>query len=210
MDFGNQRDDFSIFAQNVMMKLVFATNNEHKLEEIRAMVSDSIEIVGLKEIGCHEDIEETERTLEGNAQIKSDYVHAKFGLNCFADDTGLEVEALGGAPGVYSARYAGEKASFQDNVDKLLDALKNRENRNARFRTVISLKMGDNQHFFEGVCDGEITREMHGNEGFGYDPVFRPKGSELTFAQMSMDEKARISHRGKATEKLIAFLNERS
>jgi XTP/dITP diphosphohydrolase len=192
------------------MKLVFATNNRHKLEEIRALVSDSIHIVGLHDIGCHDEIEETETTLEGNAKIKSDYVHDKFDLNCFADDTGLEVEALGGAPGVYSARYAGENVSFRDNVDKLLDNLKYEDNRKARFRTVISLILGEKQYFFEGICEGEITRQMHGEKGFGYDPIFRPLGSELTFAEMSMDEKGRISHRGKATEKLIDFLNERS
>ena len=190
------------------MKLVFATNNRHKLEEIRAMVADSIEIVGLNEIGCHEEIDETESTLEGNAKIKSDYVYDKFGLNCFADDTGLEVEALGGAPGVYSARYAGENATFRDNVEKLLEAMSETDNRSARFRTVISLKLGDQQHFFEGICEGEITRQMKGSEGFGYDPIFKPKGGELTFAEMNMEEKGRISHRGIATEKLIAFLNQ--
>lgn len=192
------------------MKLVFATNNKHKLEEIRAMLSDKIDVKGLAEIGCNEDIEESENTLEGNAQIKSDYVYNKFGINCFADDTGLEVEALDGAPGVYSARYAGEKASFQDNVDKLLNALKDTNNRRARFRTVISLKIGEQQHFFEGICEGQITREMQGNEGFGYDPVFKPNESERTFAQMSMEEKGRISHRGQATEKLISFLNKQA
>lgn len=192
------------------MKLVFATNNRHKLEEIRALVSDSIQIAGLHDIGCHDEIEETETTLEGNAKIKSDYVRHKFDLNCFADDTGLEVEALGGAPGVYSARYASENASFRDNVDKLLDDLKDEGNRKARFRTVISLILLDQQYFFEGICEGEITREVHGEKGFGYDPIFRPEGSELTFAEMSMDEKGRISHRGKATEKLITFLNDQS
>lgn len=190
------------------MKLVFATNNSHKLEEIRALVNHPIQIVGLNEIGCDDEIEETESTLEGNARIKSDYVYNKFGLNCFADDTGLEVDALGGAPGVYSARYAGEKASFQDNVDKLLVALKDAENRSARFRTVISLKVGEKQLFFEGICEGEITRKIRGTDGFGYDPIFKPNESELTFAQMSMEEKGRISHRGKATQKLITFLND--
>lgn len=189
------------------MKLVFATNNKHKLEEIQALVDKSLDIVGLNDIGCHEEIEETASTLEGNAKIKSDHVYDTFGLNCFADDTGLEVDAIGGAPGVYSARYAGEKATFQDNVDKLLKALQNFENRKARFRTVISLKMGEQQYFFEGVCEGHITRKMYGSEGFGYDPIFRPKGSALTFAEMSMEEKGRLSHRGKATQKLIAFLN---
>jgi XTP/dITP diphosphohydrolase len=173
------------------------------------MVSDSLEIVGLKDIGCLEDIEETENTLEGNAKIKSDFVYDNYGLNCFSDDTGLEVDALNGAPGVYSARYAGENASFDDNVDKLLDALQNKENRRARFRTVISLKIGESQFFFEGICQGEITRERQGEEGFGYDPIFKPEGSELTFAEMSMQQKSLISHRGLATDKLIAFLNNR-
>lgn len=191
------------------MKLVFATNNRHKLEEIRSMVSDSLEIVGLKEIGCLDDIEETENTLEGNAKIKSDFVYDNYGLNCFSDDTGLEVDALNGAPGVYSARYAGENASFDDNVDKLLGALQEKDNRRARFRTVISLKIGENQYFFEGICQGEITRERQGEEGFGYDPIFKPEGSELTFAEMSMQQKSLISHRGLATDKLIAFLNNR-
>ena len=191
------------------MKLVFATNNKHKLEEIQALVDKSLDIVGLNDIGCHEEIEETASTLEGNAKIKSDHVYDKFGLNCFADDTGLEVDAIGGAPGVYSARYAGEKATFQDNVDKLLRALQNFENRKARFRTVISLKMGEQQYFFEGICEGHITREMNGSEGFGYDPIFRPEGSALTFAEMSMEEKGRLSHRGEATQKLIAFLNRK-
>ena len=141
----------------------------------------------------HEEIDETESTLEGNAKIKSDYVFDKFGLNCFADDTGLEVEALGGAPGVYSARYAGDNATFQDNVDKLLDAMRDSDNRKARFRTVISLKLGDRQHFFEGICEGEITRQMKGVQGFGYDPIFKPKGSELTFAEMNMKEIFRLT-----------------
>ena len=200
--------EFHYFCLKLSMKLVFATNNKHKLEEIRALVSDSIQIVGLQDIGCHDEIDETENTLEDNAKIKSDYVYDKFGLNCFADDTGLEVEALDGAPGVFSARYAGENATFRDNVDKLLNALQGIENRRARFRTVISLKLGEEQYFFEGICEGEITREVRGTEGFGYDPIFRPDESELTFAQMSMEDKGRISHRGKATEKLISFLNE--
>ena len=157
------------------MRLVFATNNKHKLEEISSMVSDSIEIVGLQDIGCHEEIDETEITLEGNAKIKSDHVRRKFGLDCFADDTGLEVEALGGAPGVFSARYAGEKATFQDNVEKLLNALKDADNRNARFRTVISLRLGEEQYFFEGICEGEITREAQGTGGLRIRSGFQAK-----------------------------------
>ena len=190
------------------MKLVFATNNKHKLKEIRALVPDQIEVLSLADIGCYDEIEETAKTLEGNARIKSDHVYYKYGVSCFADDTGLEVDALDGAPGVYSARYAGEEATFQDNVDKLLHALDREENRRARFRTVISLKLGDDQHYFEGVCEGEITREMHGSEGFGYDPIFKPVESDLTFAQMSMEDKGDISHRGRAVKKLIEFLNK--
>ena len=190
------------------MKLVFATNNKHKLEEVRAMLSDRFNVVGLDDIGCREEIEETESTLEGNAKIKSDFVSENYHLDCFADDTGLEVEALGGAPGVYSARYAGDKATFQDNVEKLLDVLKGETNRRARFRTVISLKIDEKQHFFEGICDGEITDKQSGTEGFGYDPVFRPVGSKLTFAEMDMAEKSKISHRGLAVQKLVDFLND--
>jgi XTP/dITP diphosphohydrolase len=192
------------------MKLVFATNNRHKLEEVRSMLSDRITVVGLEEIGCNEEIEETENTLEGNAKIKSDFISDRHHLDCFADDTGLEVEVLGGAPGVYSARYAGENASFEDNVDKLLSALEGQTNRKARFRTVISLKMDGKQYFFEGVCSGEITREASGEKGFGYDPVFRPAGSHQTFAEMSADQKNLISHRGLAVKKLVDFLNQMS
>ena len=190
------------------MKLVFATNNKHKLEEVRSMLSARFKLVRLEEIGCREEIEETEATLEGNAKIKSDFISQRYHLDCFADDTGLEVEALNGAPGVYSARYAGEDASFQDNIDKLLSELYGETNRKARFRTVISLKLDGRQHFFEGICEGEITEEPSGNKGFGYDPVFRPIGSKLTFAEMDMDQKSRISHRGLAVQKLVRFLNE--
>ena len=190
------------------MKLVFATNNKHKLEEVRSMLSARFKLVGLEEIGCREEIEETEATLEGNAKIKSDFISQRYQLDCFADDTGLEVEALNGAPGVYSARYAGEDASFKDNMDKLLSELHGETNRKARFRTVISLKLGEKQYFFEGICEGEITEEPSGNKGFGYDPVFRPIGSKLTFAEMDMDQKSRISHRGLAVQKLVRFLNE--
>jgi XTP/dITP diphosphohydrolase len=190
------------------MKLVFATNNKHKLEEVRSMLSDRFTIVGLEDIGCREEIEETESTLEGNSKIKSDFVSKNYSLDCFADDTGLEVEALDGAPGVYSARYAGENATFEDNVNKLLTELRGESNRRARFRTVISLKLEGKQYFFEGVCNGEITVKPAGEKGFGYDPVFRPEGSQLTFAEMDMQQKSRISHRGKAVQKLVTFLNE--
>ena len=190
------------------MKLVFATNNKYKLEEVRSMLSNRITVVGLEDLGCHEEIEETETSLEGNAKIKSDFINRRFGLDCFADDTGLEVEALDGAPGVYSARYAGEEASFKDNVDKLLSELHGELNRRARFRTVISLNLDGRQYFFEGICDGEITERPSGEKGFGYDPVFRPEGSQLTFAEMHMDEKSLISHRGRAVQKLVRFLNQ--
>ena len=189
------------------MKLVFATNNTHKLQEVRSMLSEGIELLSLSDIGCKEDIEETADTLEGNAQIKSDFVSDRFELDCFADDTGLEVEALEGAPGVYSARYAGAEATFQDNVQKLLNELAGVRNRKARFRTVISLKLEGKQYFFEGVCEGAITESPSGSEGFGYDPIFRPHGSGLTFAEMDRHQKNTVSHRGLAVRKLVEFLN---
>ena len=189
------------------MKLVFATNNKHKLEEVRSMLRSEFELLSLNDIGCDEDIEETEDTLEGNAKIKSDFIKDKFGKNCFADDTGLEVEALNGAPGVYSARYAGSNPSFQDNVNKLLEEMQGVENRKARFRTVISLTLNNEQYFFEGICEGEITKKQSGEQGFGYDPVFSPFGTDLTFAEMSLEDKSKISHRGIAVREFVAFLN---
>ena len=189
------------------MKLVFATNNKHKLEEVSSMLSDRFQLLGLEDIGCREEIEETEDTLEGNARLKTDFVSERYHLDCFADDTGLEVDVLDGAPGVYSARYAGEHVTYEDNVKKLLTELKGQTDRRARFRTVISLKLDGKQHFFEGSCEGVITEEPSGEKGFGYDPVFRPLGSERTFAEMSMEQKAQISHRGLAVNKLVEFLN---
>jgi len=188
------------------MKLVFATNNKHKLEEVKGLLSKDIEVLTLNEINCHEDIEETAETLEGNAKIKSDHVKIHYGFDCFADDTGLEVEALNGAPGVYSARYAGEEATFEDNVQKILGAMKGVENRKARFRTVISLYLNNKQLFFEGICDGFIEEAVSGTKGFGYDPVFRPKGADKTFAEMDLNEKGLISHRGLAVKKLVEYL----
>lgn len=188
------------------MKLVFATNNQHKLSEVQDLLPPGIEVVTLKDIKCHEDIEETAETLEGNAKIKSDHIRINYGFDCFADDTGLEVEALEGAPGVYSARYAGEEATFDDNVQKLLGAMKGVENRKARFRTVISLYLDQKQLFFEGICDGFIEEAASGVKGFGYDPIFRPKGSDKTFAEMDLNEKGLISHRGLAVKKLIEYL----
>lgn len=188
-----------------MKDLVFATHNAHKLEELRAILKD-YNILGLNDINCHEDIVEDADTLDGNAKIKADFVTDNFHIDCFADDTGLEVDALDGAPGVYSARYAGEGCSYQDNVNKLLEALKGVENRKARFRTVIALNLNGEQYLFEGKVEGVITREQHGEKGFGYDPIFLPDGFEQTFAEMPLDLKNKISHRGKATQKLIQFL----
>lgn len=188
-----------------MKDLVFATHNAHKLEEIRAILNE-YNILGLNDINCHTDIIEDANTLEGNAIIKANFVTDNYNINCFADDTGLEVESLGGAPGVYSARYAGENCSYQDNVIKLLDALKNIENRKARFRTVIALNLDGKQYTFEGIVNGIITKEQHGEKGFGYDPIFLPDGYDMTFAEMPLEVKNKISHRGIATQKLIEFL----
>ena len=188
-----------------MKDLVFATHNAHKLEELRAILKD-FNILGLNDINCHEDIVEDADTLDGNAKIKANYVTDKFHINCFADDTGLEVDALNGAPGVYSARYAGEGCTYQDNVNKLLEALKNVENRKARFRTVIALNLDGKQYLFEGKVEGIITKEQHGEKGFGYDPILLPDGFDQTFAEMPMEIKNKISHRGRATQKLIEFL----
>lgn len=188
-----------------MKDLVFATHNAHKLEEIRAILKE-YNILGLNDINCHTDIIEDASTLEGNAIIKANFVTNNYNINCFADDTGLEVEALDGAPGVYSARYAGENCSYQDNVIKLLDALKDIENRKARFRTVIALNLDGKQYTFEGIVNGIITKEQHGEKGFGYDPIFLPDGYDMTFAEMPLEIKNKISHRGIATQKLIEFL----
>lgn len=190
-----------------MKKLVFASNNAHKLSEIRAILGDRIEIISLSDLQCHEEIPETADTLEGNALIKARYVWEHYGLYCFADDTGLEVEALGGAPGVYSARFAGEHASFEANVSLLLERLSGvAAPRRARFRTVIALIDEYGTHFFEGSVDGEITLERSGNHGFGYDPIFRPEGREETFAQLTEQEKNSMSHRGRAVQKLVRYL----
>ncbi|HJH61201.1 MAG TPA: non-canonical purine NTP diphosphatase [Bacteroidetes bacterium] len=187
-----------------MKKLVFATHNAHKLQEIKALLKN-LEVISLTDIGCKEEIEETAETLEGNAKIKANYVTEHYHLDCFADDTGLEVEALNGAPGVYSARYAGENCSYQDNVNKLLSAMEGIENRKARFRTVIALNLEGHQYYFEGIVNGTIIKEGHGTGGFGYDPIFKPEGYEQTFAEMPLELKNRISHRGLAIAKLIDF-----
>lgn len=188
------------------MKLVFATNNKNKILEVQQLLPSTIEIISLESIGCLEEIPETADTIEGNAIMKANYVTQKYGYNCFADDTGLEVDALNGAPGVFSARYAGEQRNSEDNIDKLLENLYLKTNRNAQFKTVIALNLNGNQHLFSGTVRGEITLKKTGNQGFGYDPIFRPEGFTETFAQLSLEEKGAISHRGKATEQLLAFL----
>lgn len=190
-----------------MKKLVFATNNKHKLIEIRQIVPDIFEVVGLEDIGCFTDIPETAETLEGNADIKANYVFTHFKLSCFADDTGLEVDALDGAPGVYSARYAGEDGNADNNIDKLLQELSSFSNRKARFRTVISLILDNELHHFEGQVEGKIIHKRQGEDGFGYDPVFVPNGYDQSFAEMPAETKNSISHRGIATRKLIDFLS---
>ncbi len=189
-----------------MKKLVFATNNQHKLEEVRAILKNKFEVTGLADIGCHEEIPETGATLQENASIKSHFVVNHYKLDCFADDTGLEVDALDGRPGVYSARYAGENASYEQNVDKLLQELAGKDNCNARFRTVISLLMDGKEHFFEGTVEGKIIKERKGSGGFGYDPVFVPNGYQQSFAEMNASLKNSISHRAKAVHKLAKFL----
>jgi len=189
------------------MKLVFATNNLHKLKEVQEMLSNSIEVLSLKDIGCFEDIEETESTLEGNAKLKADYITKKYGFDCFADDTGLEVEALDGDPGVYSARYAGEHGNAEKNMEKLLIELKNKSNRKAKFKTIIALNLTNKQYLFEGICEGEILNEKTGVKGFGYDPIFKPNYASCSFAEMNSEEKNIISHRGIAIQELVQFLN---
>ena len=191
-----------------MDKIVFATNNEHKLREIRAIIHDGTEVLSLADIGCHADIPETADTLEGNALIKAHFVYDNYGYDCFADDTGLEVEALDGAPGVHTARYAGDDQDSQANMRKLLQEMKGKDNRNARFRTAIALIQGGEEHLFSGEVHGTITTEPLGNKGFGYDPVFIPEDTGLTFAQLGEDVKNHISHRARAVAKLTEFLNK--
>ena len=190
------------------MKLVFATNNRHKLEEVRAILGNKIEVLSLNDIDCHDDIPETADTLEGNALIKARYIHEKFGVDCFADDTGLEVEALNGEPGVYSARYAGEDCNPEANMYKLLQNLTGENNRNAQFRTVIALIINGEEKLFNGIVKGTISNEKMGNAGFGYDPIFIPEGFSESFAQMTGDMKNSISHRYRATEELSNYLKQ--
>ena len=190
------------------MKLVFATNNKHKLEEVRAILGNKIEILSLNDIDCHDDIPETADTLEGNALIKARYIYEKFGVDCFADDTGLEVEVLNGEPGVYSARYAGEECNPEANMYKLLQNLTGKNNRNAQFRTVIALIIKGEEKLFNGIVKGTISNEKMGNAGFGYDPIFIPEGFSESFAQMTSEMKNSISHRYRATEELSNYLKQ--
>lgn len=192
------------------MKLVFATNNAHKLEEIREMLGKKYEIISLKELGCHDNIPEDQDTLEGNALQKARYIHKKYGVNCFADDTGLEIKALNNAPGVYSARYAGDAHDSEANMEKVLRQMNGISRREARFRTVITLILNNRIHSFEGIIEGEILSSKQGESGFGYDPIFRPKGHSLSFAEMSLADKNKISHRGQAIQKLVKFLQEQT
>jgi len=191
-----------------MTELVFATNNRHKLEEVEAKLQGKIKLLTLNDIGCFDDIEETGTTFKANASIKSRYIYQKYELNCFGDDSGLEIDALNGEPGVYSARYAGEHGNHAANINKVLDNLKDKPNRKARFCTVISLIWDGEEYFFDGVVEGTIRTEPSGADGFGYDPIFEPDGYTVTFAEMSMDEKNQISHRAKAMEKLVDFLSK--
>lgn len=190
------------------MKLVFATNNKYKLQEVRDILGNRVEVLSLGDINCNDDIPETGTTLEENALIKARWISSKYGCNCFADDTGLEVEALNGAPGVYSARYAGDECNSQANMHKLLDNLTENNNRNAQFRTVIALIINGEEKLFDGVVKGTISEKQMGETGFGYDPIFIPKGYNISFAQMSSNEKNSISHRYIATEKLSNYLKD--
>ncbi len=189
------------------MKIIFASNNKNKVQEIQNQVPNSIQIVTLEEIGCTEDIEETGKTLEENAIIKANYITEKYGLHCFADDTGLEIDALNGEPGVYSARYAGEDKNADKNMDLVLQKLGSTINRKAQFKTVIALNINDKQHLFTGIVEGTIRKDKTGSNGFGYDPIFEPEQLGRTFAEMNLEEKNKLSHRGRAVEKLVAFLS---
>ncbi|MEN2487489.1 non-canonical purine NTP diphosphatase [Flavobacterium sp. B11] len=189
------------------MKLVFASNNKNKIAEIQSMLPESIKILSLEDINCLEDIPETADTIEGNAILKADYVTQRYGYDCFADDTGLEVNALNGEPGVYSARYAGEQKNADDNMNKLLNALKNEENRSAQFKTVITLNLKGKQYLFTGIAKGDITLTKTGTNGFGYDPIFKPENFNQTFAELPLETKNTIGHRGKAVKQLIDFLS---
>ncbi|WP_319500431.1 non-canonical purine NTP diphosphatase [uncultured Draconibacterium sp.] len=190
------------------MKLVFATNNKHKLEELQAILGDHFTLLSLKDIECFDEIPEEQPTLEGNASQKAFYIYDKFGMDCFADDTGLEIEALDGEPGVFSARYAGEDKNSEANMNKVLEKLAKINDRKARFRTVISLIIDGEEKQFEGIVNGEILKEKRGGSGFGYDPIFKPEGFEQSFAEMGLEDKNKISHRGRAVQKLVDYLKK--
>lgn len=198
-----------MLIEKTTMKLVFASNNKDKIKEIKAQLKSNFEVLSLNAIACTEEIEETEETLAGNAKLKADYITNNYGYDCFADDTGLEVEALNGAPGVYSARYAGKNVSYENNVNKMLHEMNGEPNRKAQFRTVIALNLKGSQYLFEGICKGSILEKKSGVLGFGYDPIFKPDGFYKTFAEMSLEEKALISHRGLAVKKLVEFLEKK-
>ena len=190
------------------MKLVFATNNKHKLEELQAILGDQFTLLSLTDIECFDEIPEEQPTLEGNASQKAYYIYDKFGMNCFADDTGLEIKALNGEPGVYSARYAGEDKNSEANMKKVLEKLTKINEREARFRTVISLVIDGEEKQFEGIVNGEILTEKRGDSGFGYDPIFKPEGFDQSFAEMGLEDKNKISHRGRAVQKLVDYLKK--
>lgn len=191
-----------------MIKIVFATNNKNKIKEVQKLLPNNIELIGLKDIGCEDDIPETQHTIKGNSIQKVNYINSKYNLDCFADDTGLEISALNGDPGVLSARYAGSERNSKKNIEKVLKNLNNIKNRNARFKTVIALSYKGEILTFEGVCEGVISNEIQGDGGFGYDPIFKPKGINKTFAELSFDEKNKISHRAIAIKKLIDYFNK--
>lgn len=190
------------------MKIVFASNNKNKIQEIKNQLPREIELVSLEDIGCFEDIPETAETIEGNAILKANYVTERYNLPCFADDTGLEIEVLNNEPGVYSARYAGEQRDSNDNMNKVLEKLMDIENRKAQFKTVIALNLNNEQYLFTGIVKGNIGTEKVGNDGFGYDPIFTPENHSITFAEMDLNQKNEISHRGRAVKQLIEFLNK--
>nr|WP_320020566.1 non-canonical purine NTP diphosphatase [uncultured Draconibacterium sp.] len=190
------------------MKFVFATNNKHKLEELQAILGDQFTLLSLTDIECFDEIPEEQPTLEGNASQKAYYIYDKFGMNCFADDTGLEIKALNGEPGVYSARYAGEDKNSEANMKKVLEKLTKINEREARFRTVISLVIDGEEKQFEGIVNGEILTEKRGDSGFGYDPIFKPEGLDQSFAEMGLEDKNKISHRGRAVQKLVDYLKK--
>lgn len=189
------------------MEIVFATNNLNKLKEVQSLIPEHIKLLSLKDINCLEDIPETQPTIEGNAIQKADYVKTNYGYDCFADDTGLEVDALNGEPGVYSARYAGSQRNADDNMNKLLSKLESSDNRSAQFKTVIALHLNSELKTFSGICRGKITNEKYGDKGFGYDPIFKANGFDQTFAEIPLEEKNRVGHRGKAVRLLVDFLN---